>query len=144
MEWAETVHQHPQRAGAHVTFTGDSFIVRAVISNKGKGTLRNGLLNIVVPATCELEVLDLDKTHYVSPMVDTNAVLSGDGSLTYVRFSVARDDYFPGAHVYHVRVTPMHKSKGPYPVVLDLSGDALPPDGSSRIVRVVFRHAKRD
>jgi hypothetical protein len=64
---ASNVNEPPK----HVVFTGDGFVVRAVIQNKGPGTLRSGLLNIIVPSTCALEVLDIDKSHYASPMVDT-------------------------------------------------------------------------
>jgi hypothetical protein len=143
VEWAETEHQPPERAPHRVVFSGTSFVVRAVIENKGPGILRDATINIVVPEWCKLEPLDpWAKGHYLSPMMSTNDRIRGDGSSQRVQFSAARSNITPGHHTYHARVTPLSVASGDVPVLIEVDGDP-PPADAERFLRVVFsRHVR--
>lgn len=138
IEWAETEHQPPERAPSHVVFSGTSFVVRAVIENKGPGVFRDAIVNIVVPEWCELEPLDpWPKGHYLSPMMSANDRIEGDGSTQRVRFSAARSNITKGDHTFHARVTPSSKAKGDIPVLVEIDGDP-PQRESDRFRRIMF------
>jgi hypothetical protein len=124
-----------QRASFHWSF----FVVRAVVENVGRGTLRSATLNIVVPTTCAIRPIDPPpKGHYLSPLPTTSDRISGDGMARVVYFTVARGDLPPGDHVFHARVEPGPEQKGPWPVMVEVSGDPQP-DETLRFARVEMR-----
>jgi len=119
----------PKPVGQHASFKGDSFIVRAVVENVGTGTMHNGIVNIVVPTTCSMDPIDPPpKGHYMSPLPSMNERITGGESPMPVYFTVARADFPPGDHVFHVRVRP-DVGKGPWPVLVELSGTPMPAEG---------------
>ena len=104
LEMAEARNLVPAPLTAMPMFAQSSFILRVVVENTGRGTMRSATINIVVLPLCELTPLDPDKkTHYVSPLLSRNNEISGDGTERDVRFSVAREDITPGHHVFQSR-----------------------------------------
>jgi hypothetical protein len=122
----------PQPIGKTFKFeTG--FILVVQITNKGKAPLREAMLNIVVPTTCDIQPLDPAKVHYLSPLPEMSQELV-PGQNHQVRWTVVRDTITPGDHVFHARIQAL-TGQGPYPLMVELSGDPSP-DEAQRFTRV--------
>jgi hypothetical protein len=129
IEMADDEEDVPRRVvGGTAEFAKGSFVVLVVIENAGEGLMRAALVNVIAPLTCDLQPLDPDKTHYVSPLPSRNVeLLDENGNAAPARFTVARDDITAGHHVFHVLVTPDPDVMS-VPIVAKVSGDPMPPE----------------
>lgn len=128
-ELAEDEQSLPRRIGDESPeFHGISFVLRVVVENRGNASMRDGTVNIVALPNCVITPIDPDaKTHYESPLPTTNAEITDDGTEVPVRFSVARENFTPGDHVFHATIKPMPPDEvGQWPIFVDLTGDPLP------------------
>jgi hypothetical protein len=120
------------------TLTGD-LILRVAIANTGDAALRDAMVNIAVPISCDIEPLDPpEKVHYRSPMPTVSRDLRWpDDDPTIIHFTVARDTITPGSHVFHVMLHP--HTFGDTPVYVEIEGDW--PE-TAVIHRITLRNAR--
>ncbi len=122
---------HPVSNRVHVE--GLAFYLRVKISNAGRVTLRNGIVNIGVPVECTLTVLDgPDKQHFLSAMPTLSNILNADDGEPDrpIRWSVAFDTFTTSNDFFfHVRVkTPR---PGDWMVGADIAGEPSVKDDQS-------------
>jgi hypothetical protein len=87
-----------------VTGGTSGMYVRVAVHNDGRGVVRAGLLNIMVPAEWQIRPDDDPHVgHYRPRGVAGNAAIE-PGRVTEVRFTVARDDFPPGTRMFHVQI----------------------------------------
>jgi hypothetical protein len=119
----ETVdHQQPVSEGDTAKVKGLKFWLQVVIQNTGPATIRNAVLNIRVPRTCVIEVLDdPSHGHYILPLPADDMDIR-PGQRTLVNMSRAERDFPPGNfHVYAVAIDT--RVPGRWPVLVVLDGD---------------------
>jgi hypothetical protein len=127
LEVADDTTQVARRVDASAVLVPRSFVLRVAIANDGDAPMREALINFVVPATCHIVPIDPPaKVHYPSPLPSRSAELV-PGEVHDVRFTVARADITPGHHVFHSRIS-LVDGDGPWPVMIEVSGDPSPPD----------------
>jgi hypothetical protein len=131
LQMAEDVNlkPHPITAGGVHLEGRASFVLQVVVENNGGATMRSATVNIVVPTTVSAKPLDRPafKTHYPALLPSDNDRISDDGSRVDVRYTVVRAEITPGDHVFHALVQPL-MGKGPWNLLVELSGDPVPPD----------------
>jgi hypothetical protein len=85
--------------------------VRVAVHNNGRGVVRSGLLNIIVPAEWNIRPDDDPHiVHYALRGIAGNPVIE-PGRVVRVRATAARDDFPPGTRMFHVQIG------GPIPAV---------------------------
>jgi hypothetical protein len=119
----------PQAVGQRAQ-VGSWFILRVIIANDGDAPMRDAVLNIVVLTTCQIRPIDPAKTHYLCPVLGTSTEIV-PGESREIRWTVARDDVTPGAHVFHAEISP--GGVGPWPILVELTGDPSPAQRFTRL-----------
>jgi len=115
-----------------ITVESHTLQLRVIVKNEGTATLRFAILNVLVDAECELEVLDhKGKQHYALPWPGRNDEIV-PGRTTDVRFTAAERDFPPGNHfLYHIEIKVPRP--GDWPVLVALDGSP-PPGARGRLV----------
>lgn len=127
--------QPADRIEAETSVPGHDVDLKVVVQNDGDAPVCGGILNVVVPAECSLEVVDPGSSnHRVMRGVHHNAEINEDPGAPprHVRFSTVERDFTPNHFIYWVHI----RTPGPMrcPVLLALDGD--PPQHARMLVNI--------
>ena len=99
--------------------------VRVAVHNNGRGVVRAGLLNIIVPAEWTIRPDDDPHVvHYGLRGVAGNAEIE-PGRVVRVKATAARDDFPPGTRMFHVQISGPIAAGAAVKLLADLEGSGL-------------------
>lgn len=108
-EAAATTDDMPVSAENHslsLPGAGTSFIVKAIVVNRGKVPVKNGIFNFYVPADCKIKALDDPLKQHFSGILPTKESLAASAEPSLARFTSAYDDFLPGTeYIFHACVS---------------------------------------
>jgi hypothetical protein len=99
--------------------------VRVAVHNNGRGVVRSGLLNIIVPAEWNIRPDDDPHiVHYALRGIAGNPVIE-PGRVVRVRATAARDDFPPGTRMFHVQIGGPIPAGAAVKLLAELAGSGL-------------------
>lgn len=99
--------------------------VRVAVLNRGRGVVRDGVLNIAVPAEWQIRPDDDPRVvHYLLRATALNGAIE-PGQAVRVKSTAVRDDFPPGVRMYHVQIDGPLPQGAQVKLLADLTGTGL-------------------